>query len=192
MPSPTRCWYFQGKWAQKKLQSRRWTVRIWNPHGHASSHFEAVARQIRSSKVVVDGRHKNQSGLFHYLSGARAAPGVGQLGKGKIPFRIFGQVFSRKWLRYRTFFWNFMTFFESTVRRQNLEILTEHKPDWIHVTRTPAKSQKQQRPLALLPAMVGWTRVLGFQSCSQKSQTTPKPVTLLVHPPVCDSDAAGC
>ena len=32
-------------------------------------------------KVVVDGRHKNQSGLFHYLSGARAAPGVGQLGK---------------------------------------------------------------------------------------------------------------
>ena len=32
-------------------------------------------------KVVVDGRHKNQSGLFHYLSGARAAPGVGQLGR---------------------------------------------------------------------------------------------------------------
>ena len=32
--------------------------------------------------MVVDGRHKNQSGLFHYLSGARAAPGVGQLGKG--------------------------------------------------------------------------------------------------------------
>ena len=46
-------------------------------------------------------------------------------------------------------------FFESTVRRQNLEILTEHKPAWIHVTRTPAKSQEQQRPLALLPAMVG-------------------------------------
>ena len=47
-------------------------------------------------KVVVDGRHKNQSGLYHYLSDARAAPGVGQLGKGKIPFRILGQVFSRK------------------------------------------------------------------------------------------------
>ena len=48
-----------------------------------------------------------------------------------------------------------MTFFESTVRRQNLEILTEQNPAWNHVTRTPAKSQKQQRPLALLPAMVG-------------------------------------
>ena len=78
-------------------------------------------------------------------------------------------------------------FFESTVRRQNLEILTEHKPAWNHVTRTPAKSQKQRRPLTLLSAMVGWTRVLGFQSCSQKSQTTPKPVTLLLHTPVCSS-----
>ena len=41
--------------------------------------------------MVVDGRNKNQSGLFHYLSGARAAPGVGQVGNGKIPipFRIF-------------------------------------------------------------------------------------------------------
>ena len=28
--------------------------------------------------MVVDGK---KSGLFHYLSGARAAPGVGQLGK---------------------------------------------------------------------------------------------------------------
>ena len=76
-------------------------------------------------------------------------------------------------------------FFESTVWSQNLGILTEHKPAWNHVTRTPAKSQKQQRPLALHHAMVGWTRVLGFQSCSQKSQTTPKPVTLLLHTPVC-------
>ena len=32
---------------------------------------------------MVVGRNKNQSGLFHFLSGARAAPGVGQLGKGK-------------------------------------------------------------------------------------------------------------
>ena len=38
--------------------------------------------------MVVDGRNKNQSGLFHFLSGAKAAPGVGQL--GKIPFRISG------------------------------------------------------------------------------------------------------
>ena len=91
VPSPTWCWHFQGKWAQKTLQSRRWTVRIWNPHGHASSHFEAVARQIRSSKVVVDGRHKNQSGLFYYLSGARAAPGVGQLGKGRYLFGFLGR-----------------------------------------------------------------------------------------------------
>ena len=155
-------------------------VRIWNPHGHASSHFEAVARQIRSSKVVVE----NQSGLFHYLSGARAAPGVGQLGKDT--FSDFWAGFQLKWLWYRTEFWTFMTFFESTVRHQNLKLLTEHKPAWNHVTGTPAKSQKQQRPLALLPAMVGWTRVLGFQSCSQKSWTTPKPVTLILHPPVCD------
>ena len=39
----------------------------------------------------MDTRHKNQSGLFHYLSGVRAVPGVGQLGKGKIPFRILGR-----------------------------------------------------------------------------------------------------
>ena len=45
--------------------------------------------------------------------------------------------------------------FESTVRCQNLEILTEHKPAWNHITITPAKAQRQQRPLALLPAMVG-------------------------------------
>ena len=41
-------------------------------------------------------------------------------------------------------------FFESTVRRQNWEIFTEHKRAWNHVTRTPAKAQRQQRP----PAMV--------------------------------------
>ena len=44
--SYTWCSHFPGKWAQKKLQSRSWTFRIWNPHGHASSHFEAVARQM--------------------------------------------------------------------------------------------------------------------------------------------------
>ena len=34
---------------------------------------------------------KTKSHLFHFLSGARAAPGVGQVGNGKIPipFRIF-------------------------------------------------------------------------------------------------------
>ena len=37
--------------------------------------------------MVVDGRNKNQNDLFHFLSGARAAPGVGQLGKGKMPFQ---------------------------------------------------------------------------------------------------------
>ena len=46
-------------------------------------------------------------------------------------------------------------FFESTMRLQIFEILTEHKPAWNHVTRTPAKSQKQRRPLTLLSAMVG-------------------------------------
>ena len=104
--------------------------------------------------MVVDGRHKNQSGLFHYLSGARAAPGVGQLG-----FKIFSDFwagFQPKMTTVPYIFFNFCdTFFESTVRRQNLEILTEHKPAWNHVTRTPAKSQKQRRPLTLLSVMVG-------------------------------------
>ena len=104
--------------------------------------------------MVVDGRYKNQNGLFHYLSGARAAPGVGQLGKDT--FSDFWAGFQPKRTTVPYIFLNFYdNFFESTVRRQNLEILTEHKPAWIHVTRTPAKSQKQQRPLALLPAMVG-------------------------------------
>ena len=39
------------------------------------------------------GQNKNQSGLFHFLSGAKAAPGVGQLEKGRISY-IFG-VFNR-------------------------------------------------------------------------------------------------
>ena len=78
---------------------------------------------------------------------------MGQLGKG-----IFGFLgrFPAENDYGTVHFLNFYDkFFESTVRRQNLEILTEHKPAWNHVTRTPAKSQKQQRPLALLPAMVG-------------------------------------
>ena len=41
--------------------------------------------------MVVDGRNKNQSGLFHYLSGARAAPGVGQLGKVRYLFGFLGR-----------------------------------------------------------------------------------------------------
>ena len=41
------------------------------------------------------------------------------------------------------------------MRLQIFEILTEHKPAWNHVIRTPAKSQKQRRPPTLLSAMVG-------------------------------------
>ena len=92
---------------------------------------------IHSFKVVVDGRHKNQSGLFHYLSGARAAPGVA---KGRYLFGFLGRFSAENDYGTVHFFELFDKFFEKTVRRQNLEILTEHKPAWIHVTRTPAKS----------------------------------------------------
>ena len=109
---------------------------------------------IHSFKVVVDGRHKNQSDLFHYLSGARAAPGVGQLGKDT--FSDFFAGFQPKMTivpyRFLNFYDNFL---ESTMRHQIFKNLTEHKPAWNHVTRTPAKSQKQRRPLTLLSAMVG-------------------------------------
>ena len=67
-----------GEVGTEKLQSRRWTVRIWNPHGHSSSHFEAVARQIRLSKVEVCSARVTSLLLLLLL---RATPGVGQLGK---------------------------------------------------------------------------------------------------------------
>ena len=85
-------------------------------------------------KVVVDGRNKNRSGLFHFLSGARAAPGVGQLGKADYLSSIFEQHFSRKLLWYltpfKTFFGIFLKYKDTLVIHKNLKILTEHKPEW--------------------------------------------------------------
>ena len=86
----------------------------------------------------------------------KGCPRGGATGQRQDTFSDFWAGFQPKMTMVPYIFLNFYDkFFESTVRRQNLEILTEHKPAWNHVTRTPAKSQKQQRPLALLPAMVG-------------------------------------
>ena len=74
---------------------------------------------------------------------------------GEDTFSDFWAGFQPKMTTVPYIFLNFYDKFFESQRRQNLEILTEHKPAWNHVTRTPAKSQKQQRPLALPPAMVG-------------------------------------
>ena len=47
-----------------------------------------MARQILSSKVVVDGGNKNQIGLFHFLSGARAAPEVDTFSDSRTGFQL--------------------------------------------------------------------------------------------------------
>ena len=74
------------------------------------------------------------------------------------------------------------SFFESTVICQNLKLLTEHKPAWNHVTRTPAKSQKRQASnLAFCHDGLNW----GFGAAAKNLNypETCQSVTLLLHTP---------